>query len=152
MDLRLRKRRRVLDVTFDDEIDDLEDSESEDVMCSQFVNDNVFHDKSCLDDDMLSEVSLFLFSDLSRVIIFAFFFYVVSYLIIHICFFFLDSSSGGSPVRNVNQILYRTCLRDVCFLSLFCPFVDLSNLFSFFQFKRIKALKRKMILPLLAKV
>lgn len=67
-------------------------------------------------------------------------------------FIFLDSSSGGSPVRNVNQILYRTCLRDVCFLSLFCPFVDLSNLFSFFQFKRIKALKRKMILPLLAKV
>jgi hypothetical protein len=74
MDLRLRKRRRVLDVTFDDKIDDLEDSESEDVMFSQFVNDNVFHDKSYLDDDMLSEVSLFLFSDLSRVIIFAFFF------------------------------------------------------------------------------
>jgi hypothetical protein len=74
MDLRLRKRRRVLDVTFDDKIDDLEDSESEDVMFSEFVNDNVFHDKSYLDDDMLSEVSLFLFSDLSRVIIFAFFF------------------------------------------------------------------------------
>jgi len=61
MDLRLRKRRRVLDVTFDDKIDDLEDSESEDVMFSQFVNDNVFHDKSCLDDDMLFELVYFYF-------------------------------------------------------------------------------------------
>lgn len=69
MDPRLRKRRQVLDVSSDDEIDDLEDSENEDVMCSQFVKDDVFHDKSCSNDDMLSEVSLFLFSVLFRVII-----------------------------------------------------------------------------------
>jgi hypothetical protein len=56
MDTRGRKRRRDVDLSYEDEFDDIEDSGSEDVMCSQFVHDDVVHDKSFFDDDTLSEV------------------------------------------------------------------------------------------------
>jgi hypothetical protein len=55
MDTRGRKRRRDVDLSSEDEFDDIEDSGSEDVMCSQFVHDDV-HDKSFFDDDTLSKV------------------------------------------------------------------------------------------------
>jgi hypothetical protein len=56
MDTRGTKRRRDVDLSSEDEFDDIEDTGSEDVMCSQYVYNDVFHDKSSNDDDMLSEV------------------------------------------------------------------------------------------------
>jgi hypothetical protein len=48
MDTRGRKRHRDVDLSSEDEFDDIENSGSEDVMCSQFVYDDVVHDKSFL--------------------------------------------------------------------------------------------------------
>ena len=59
MDTRGRKKRRVAGLYFEDDFVDLEDSQSDDVMCSQYVNDDSFGDKSSSDVEMLSEVSFF---------------------------------------------------------------------------------------------
>lgn len=56
MDTRVRKRQRVVDSSSQDDDDELVDSENEDVMCGQFYDDGEFEDKSCSDDEMLSEV------------------------------------------------------------------------------------------------
>jgi hypothetical protein len=62
MDTRGIKRRRNVDLSSEDEFDDIEDTDSEDVMCSQYVYNDVFHDKSSDDDDdMLSQVCFILF-------------------------------------------------------------------------------------------
>ena len=59
MDTRGRKKRRVAGLCSEDDFIDLEDSQSDDVMCSQYVNDDSFGDKSSSDVEMLSEVSFF---------------------------------------------------------------------------------------------
>ena len=59
MDTRGRKKRRVAGLCSEDDFVDLEDSQSDDVMCSQYVNDDSFGDKSSSDVEMLSEVSFF---------------------------------------------------------------------------------------------
>ena len=59
MDTRGRKKRRVAGLYSEDDFVDLEDSQSDDVMCSQYVNDDSFGDKSSSDVEMLSEVSFF---------------------------------------------------------------------------------------------
>ena len=61
MDTRGRKKRRVAGFSSEADFVDLEDSQSDDVMCSQYVNDDSFGDKSSSDVEMLSEVSFFLF-------------------------------------------------------------------------------------------
>ena len=53
------KKRRVAGLCSEDDFIDLEDSQSDDVMCSQYVNDDSFGDKSSSDVEMLSEVSFF---------------------------------------------------------------------------------------------
>ena len=57
--LEVEKKRRVVGLCFEDDFVDLEDSQSDDVMCSQYVNDDSFGDKSSSDVEMLSEVSFF---------------------------------------------------------------------------------------------
>jgi hypothetical protein len=69
MDIRTRKRRRVVDLSSEDDLDDPVDSESEDVMCGQFYDDDAFVDKSSSDVEMFSEVSFFI------MIFFSFFIY-----------------------------------------------------------------------------
>ena len=59
MDTRGQKKRRVAGLCSEDDFIDLEDSQSDDVMCSQYVNDDSFGDKSSSDVEMLSEVSFF---------------------------------------------------------------------------------------------
>jgi hypothetical protein len=59
METRGRKRQRVVDLSSQDDLDDLVDSENEDVMCGQFYDDDEFEDKSCSDDEMLCEVCFF---------------------------------------------------------------------------------------------
>ena len=71
MDTRTRKRRRVVDLSSQDDLDDQVDSESEDVMCGQFYDDDAFVDKSGSDVEMVSEVSFFYYDLLSS------FFYMV---------------------------------------------------------------------------
>lgn len=57
MDTRGRKKRRVEDVCSQDDFVDLEGSESDDVVCSQYVNDDSFGNKSSSDVEMFSVVS-----------------------------------------------------------------------------------------------
>lgn len=61
MDRRPRKRRRRADVSIDDDFIELESSQSEDVMCSQFVDDDPHADKSSSDVEILSDVSFSFF-------------------------------------------------------------------------------------------
>lgn len=61
METRARKKRRVTNVSSQDDFVDLENSQSDDVMCSQFVDDDVYHDKSSSDVELLSEVCFFSF-------------------------------------------------------------------------------------------
>ena len=56
------KKRRVAGFSSKADFVDLEDSQSDDVMCSQYVNDDSFGDKSSSDVEMLSEVSFFICS------------------------------------------------------------------------------------------
>ena len=60
MDTRSRKKRRVVDFSSQDDLDDHADSQSEDLMCGQFYDDDAFIDKSSSDVDMFSEVSFFI--------------------------------------------------------------------------------------------
>ena len=57
MDTRSRKKCRVVDFSSQD---DHADSQSEDLMCGQFYDDDAFIDKSSSDVDMFSEVSFFI--------------------------------------------------------------------------------------------
>jgi len=57
MDTRSRKKRRVVDFSSQDDQDDHADSQSEDLMCGQFYDDDAFIDKSSSDVDMFSEES-----------------------------------------------------------------------------------------------
>lgn len=60
MDTRTRKRRWVVDLSSQDDLDDQVDSQSEDLMCGQFYDDDAFVDKSSSDVEMFSEVSFFI--------------------------------------------------------------------------------------------
>ena len=60
MDTRTRKRRRVVDLSSQDDLDDQVDSQSEDLMCGQFYDDDAFVDKSSSDVEMFSEASFLL--------------------------------------------------------------------------------------------
>lgn len=71
MDTRTRKRHRVVDLSSQDDLDDPVDSESEDLMCGQFYDNDAFVDKSSSDVEMFSEVSFFI------MIFFSFFIWLV---------------------------------------------------------------------------
>ncbi|CAD6225644.1 unnamed protein product [Miscanthus lutarioriparius] len=55
METRTRKRHHVVDFSSEDDFLDLDDNDSDDVMCSLPVNEEVLGDKSSYDDDILSE-------------------------------------------------------------------------------------------------
>ena len=78
MDTSGRKKRRVAGLCSEDDFVDLEDSQSDDVMCSQFVNDDSFGDKSSSDVEMLSEVSFFKICSVL--------FYCFTYFSYNVCF------------------------------------------------------------------
>jgi len=59
MDTRGQKKRRVAGFSSEADFVDFGDSQSDDVMCSQYVNDDSFGDKSSSDVELLSEVSFF---------------------------------------------------------------------------------------------
>jgi hypothetical protein len=59
MATRARRKRRVGGLPSNDDFVDLEVSESDEVMCSQYVDNDFYDDKSSSDDEMLSDVSSF---------------------------------------------------------------------------------------------
>lgn len=61
METRRRKRRHVVDSSSEDEFIELDGSESDDVMCSQPFDDEVPGDRENSDNEILSDVSFFLF-------------------------------------------------------------------------------------------
>ena len=78
MDTSGRKKRRVAGFSSEADFVDLEDSQSDDVMCSQYVNDDSFGDKSSSDVEMLSEVSFFKICSVL--------FYCFTYFSYNVCF------------------------------------------------------------------
>lgn len=93
MDTRTRKRRWVVDLSSQDDLDDPVDSESEDLMCGQFYDD-AFVDKSSSDVEMFSEVSFFYYDLLCFFYMVSFFFHDLA-LIFYVYLYFLGFIISG---------------------------------------------------------
>jgi len=88
METRGRKKRRVEDVCSQDEFVDLEGSQSDDVVCSQYANDDSFLNKSSSDVELFSVVSyifnLFVSVDLFYIFVLKLFFLFLFFRILHL--------------------------------------------------------------------